>query len=87
MSTLKEMAIEYREASARLAMRINEKKATGAPQHEIQELQVVLQEIRNVQRTIAHYYDLPRTDCRCAAVGWIATKRSGNRDEPGIVDD
>ena len=84
MSTLAEMAIEYRAASAKLALRIKEKKAAGAPRHEIQELEAVLGEMRKVQRTIAHYYTLPRTDCDYAAVGWFASR--GKRDESRNVD-
>ena len=70
MSTLKEMAQEYRAAAAKLAMRIKEKRDAGAPEAEIRSLSAALQDIRAAQRELDGYYTVPRSDITSA--GWKA---------------
>ena len=60
MSTMAEMAVEYRKEAARISMRIAEKKAAGAPRWEIEMLEKMLRELRIKQRLLASYYDSPR---------------------------
>lgn len=60
MATLDAMAAEYRMAAAKLAKRLQEKEASGAPAKEIRQLRAALQDIRMVQRCLSSYYDLPR---------------------------
>lgn len=69
MATMKELAAEYRQASAKLAMRIAEKKAAGISPAELRPLQEALRDIRETQRLMDGYYDVPRSDT-IAAVGW-----------------
>ncbi len=69
MSTLKDLAAEYRAASAKLAIGIAERKAAGASPGELRPLQEVLRELRETQRLLDGYYDLPRSG-GLAAVGW-----------------
>lgn len=69
MSTMKEMAGEYRSAAAKLSMRLAEKLAAGASQKEVASLRGALQNIREVQRTLDGYYDIPRSG-PFAATGW-----------------
>lgn len=72
MSTLKEMAREYRVSAARLAMRIQEMKASGdADPYALKEMQTALRDIREVQRVLDGYYDFPRTDRNLTSAGWI----------------
>lgn len=66
MSTLKEMAAEYRETAAKLAMRIQELKRAGADPGRIKVLQDMLRETREVQRALSGYYDVPRQ-------GWMTS--------------
>lgn len=73
MATMKEMAVEYRIAAAKLSLRIKEKKATGAPPEVINSLTSTLRDIREIQRLLDGYYDIPRT-CSDAAVGWKARR-------------
>lgn len=75
MASMKELVREYREASARLAMRIAEKKAAGASPAELRPLQEALKDVRAVQRLMDGYYDIPRSS-DIAAVGWRARKVS-----------
>lgn len=60
MSTMAELATEYRKGSARLAIRIREKEGCGAPQWEIVEMRKMLSEMRVKQRLLSSYYDAPR---------------------------
>lgn len=69
MATMKEMAAEYRVSAAKLAMRIAEKKAAGASYAELLPLQEALRDIREAQRLMDGYYDVPRP-YRVSAVGW-----------------
>ena len=62
MATMKEMAAEYRIASAKLAIGIKRKKARGDPQDEITSQQNILRNIRKIQRLLDSYYTAPRSD-------------------------
>lgn len=73
MATMKELVPEYREASAKLAMRIAEKKAAGASPAELAPFKQALRDIRTVQRLMDSYYDVPRSP-DVAAVGWKARR-------------
>lgn len=73
MATMKKMAVEYRIAAAKLSLRIKEKKAMGAHLEETNSLKSALRDIRDIQRLLDGYYDIPRT-CSDAAVGWKARR-------------
>lgn len=73
MAAMKELVPEYRAASAKLAMRISEKKAAGASPTELRPLQEALRDVREVQRLLDGYYEVPRS-ADIAAVGWNARK-------------
>lgn len=73
MAAMKELVPEYRAASAKLAMRISEKKAAGASPTELRPLQEALRDVREVQRLLDGYYEVPRS-AGIAAVGWKARK-------------
>jgi hypothetical protein len=73
MATMKELVPEYREASAKLAMRIAEKRAAGASYAELRPLQEALRDVRETQRLMDGYYDVPRS-AGVAAVGWKARR-------------
>lgn len=60
--TMEQLAGEYRAASAALAAKIREKERAGASGRELRQLRGILQELRTVQRCLAHYYDLPRPE-------------------------
>lgn len=49
MAAMKELVPEYRAASAKLAMRISEKKAAGASPAELRPLQEALRDVREVK--------------------------------------
>lgn len=71
MATMKELAAEYREASARLAMRIAELEAAGVPPRDkrLTALTTMLRQTREIQRLLDGYYEFPRRET-IAAVGW-----------------
>ena len=73
MASMQEMAAEYRAAAAKLAMRIAEKKAAGASRKELYPLLEALGDIREAQRLISGYYDLPRSG-PLAAADWRARR-------------
>lgn len=73
MAAMKELVPEYREASAKLAMRIAEKQAAGASYAELRPLQEALRDIRETQRLMDSYYEIPRSP-GVSAVGWNARK-------------
>ena len=77
MSTMAEMAVEYRKEAARISMRIAEKKAADAPAWEIEMLRGMLRELRVKQRLLASYYDSPR-DSTITMSGAYAPKRRRN---------
>ena len=56
MAAMKELVPEYRAASAKLAMRISEKKAAGVSPAELRPLQEALRDVREVQRLLDGYY-------------------------------
>lgn len=63
MATLMEMAAEYRESAAKLAMALDRRKRAGnlAPAEE-RALQAALRDIRAVAHLLSGYYDTPRQD-------------------------
>lgn len=69
MSNMKEMAREYRLTAARLAARIQEKKAAGAGKMELRPLREILRDVRETQRLLDGYYSVPRSGSLSAA-GW-----------------
>lgn len=62
MSSMKEMAKEYRIAAAKLAMRIDERKELGASEDELKRDRRILRDIREIQRLLDGYYEYPRND-------------------------
>lgn len=75
MSSMKEMAREYRLTAARLAARIQEKKADGAGEMELRPLREILRDVRETQRLLDGYYDVPRSGSFSAA-GWKAGRNN-----------
>lgn len=79
MSTLEELAMEYRQAAAKLAMAIDQhSKAGDLPPGQLSQMRSMLEELRMTQRTLSGYYDLPRpgtVDCS----SWKAGK--GRKDD------
>ncbi|WP_300635995.1 hypothetical protein [uncultured Oscillibacter sp.] len=73
MAAMKELVPEYRTASAKLAMRISEKRSAGASPAELRPLQEALRDVREVQRLLDGYYEVPRS-AGVAAVGWNARR-------------
>ncbi len=73
MASMKELVPQYREAAAKLAMRIAEKQAAGASRAELASLREALRDVREAQRLMDGYYDVPRSG-RLAAVGWRAVR-------------
>lgn len=73
MSTLKEMAAEYREAAAKMRMYIDRRRAEGAEQWELDQLHRALRDIRESAHLMSGYYDVPRSG-NGAAVGWKARR-------------
>ncbi len=76
MSTMAEMAASYREETARIAMRLAEKRAAGADEGELHMLEEMLHEMRVKQRLLASYYDAPR-DPSITMTGVFAPRRGG----------
>ena len=74
MSTMKEMARAYRAETARIALRIREKTAAGAPSWEVHALREMLREMRVKQRLLDSYYEAPR-DSSISMAGAYAPKR------------
>ena len=77
MSTMTELAIEYRKESARIALRIGEKTERGAPRWEIEEMRKMLREMRVKQRLLASYYIAPR-DTSITMAGAYAPRAKGD---------
>lgn len=73
MSTMAEMALEYRMAAVKIKLKIKQLKEEGAPPNEIQAYRVVLAQLRDTSRLLSGYYDVPRFS-ENAAVGWKAGK-------------
>lgn len=74
MASLKELAPEYRQAAAKLSLWLEERGDT-LTQAERRCLREALSGIREVQRLLDGYYELPR-DPDYAAVGWKAGVRN-----------
>jgi len=74
MSTMAELAEEYRAETARLAMRLAEKRAAGASEREVRMLEEMLREMRAKQRVLSSYYDAPR-DPSITMTGLFAPRR------------
>lgn len=63
MSTLKEMAAEYRAAAAKLTLSINRHKAAGdLSEYEMTQLCQARRDIREVSHLLSGYYDTPRPE-------------------------
>nr|WP_325254636.1 hypothetical protein [uncultured Oscillibacter sp.] len=75
MSSMKEMAREYRLTAARLAAKIQEKRAAGAEEVELRPLREILRDVRETQRLLDSYYDVPRSGS-LSAVGWKAGRNN-----------
>ena len=76
MARLKDLAAEYRAAAAKLALWMEERKAAGTlSPAQLRCVQEALAGIREVQRLLDGYYELPR-DANYAAVGWKAGKHN-----------
>lgn len=73
MSSLKEMAAEYRKAAAKLRMYIDRRKAEGAEQWELDQLYQSLRDIRDTAHLLSGYYDVPHSGTG-ASVGWVARR-------------
>ena len=75
MSTLKEMAAEYREAAAKLAMAIEaHKKAGDLSAEELTQLQTTLHDVRAVAHLLAGYYG------RIPAAGAVHSDRPASEE-------
>ena len=81
MAAMKELVPEYRAASAKLAMRTSEKKAAGASPAELRPLQEALRDVREVQRLLDGYYEVPRS----AGIAALDTVYSDVNNEEGFL--
>ena len=80
MSTLKEMAHEYKVAAAKLAMAIERHKAANdLPLDKLKSLQRTLDDTRAAAHLLSGYYDVPRQDDGLTLVGMTA--RRATRDD------
>ena len=70
----KEMAAEYRESAAKLAIYIRYRKSLGASDLELKTLRSALKEVRATGNLLDGYYEVPRSESSGAAVGWTARK-------------
>ncbi len=78
MATLKEMAREYRRAAAKLTLWLEEREAAGKlDPSQLRSAREALSGIREVQRALDGYYDVPRPEGLCA-VGWKARRTDDN---------
>lgn len=75
MSTMAEMALEYRMAAAKISMGIERLKAEGAPTYEINRYYAVLTQIRDTAQLLSGYYDTPRHS-ENAAINWRSPKKT-----------
>lgn len=73
MSTLHEMAAEYREAAAKLRMQIDRRRTEGAEQWELDQLYQALRDVRDTAHLLSGYYSVSRSGAG-AAVGWKARR-------------
>lgn len=79
MATMVELATQYRQESAKLAIHIREREASGAPRWETEIMKTMLRETRRVQRVLMSYYDTPR-DSYYTMANLYAPKRSYDTD-------
>lgn len=74
MSRLKDMAAEYRAAAAKLALWLEEQETAGLMTKEKRRcVQEALRGVREVQRLLDGYYDVPRAE-GISANGWKARR-------------
>ena len=79
MSTLSELALEYRQTAAQMALAIERHSRAGdLPPGQLAQLRHMLEELRTTQRTLSGYYDLPRPGVVDAS-SWTAGK--GREDD------
>lgn len=78
MSTMEEMAAEYRLAAAKMRVQIQRMEEAGAPYQDIVKCRETLQQLRDTSRLLSGYYDTPRFS-QNAAVGWHAGKTRSNK--------
>ena len=70
MSTLKEMAFEYKQAAAKLARAIERHKVAGdLSEAELKSLRQALRETREAAHLLSGYYDAPRPECSITLQG------------------
>lgn len=75
MSTLKEMAHEYKVAAAKLAMAIERHKTAGdLTLAELNSLQQALRDTRATAHLLSGYYDTPRQDDGLTLLGMNARR-------------
>lgn len=75
MSTLKEMAFEYKKTAAKLAIAIERHKVAGdMTETELKLLQKILKETREVAHLLSGYYDAPRPECSITLLGMKTRK-------------
>ena len=76
MSTLKEMAREYRVASAKIARRVREMSERGGDAAVIASLKTTLIDMRAIQRLLDSYYELSRDpDFTCSSLKTVDHKQ------------
>ena len=75
MSTLKEMAYEYKTAAAKLAMSIKQHETAGdLTSEEMKSLRQALKDTREVAHLLSGYYDVPRPDSGITLLGLKARR-------------
>ena len=75
MSTMTEMALEYRMAAVKIKLKIKQLKKEDASLEEVNQYKYILAQIRDIVRLLDGYYDVPRYS-EDAAVGWKAGKNN-----------
>ena len=79
MASLQELAQECRRDTAMLAIRIRKKKERGDPAWEIHMLEDMQRDLRERQRVLDGYYDVPR-DGSITCANMYAPKRHYDTD-------
>ncbi len=75
MSTMAEMALEYRMAAVKIKLKLKQLKEEDASLEEVNHYKYILAQIRDTVRLLDGYYDVPRYS-EDAAVGWKAGKNN-----------
>ncbi len=76
MSSLNELAVQYKELAARLAYKISQhEEAQDVPEYEIVALREMLRDARAMYRACSDYYTMPR-DGEFDSSNWTAPRRS-----------